>query len=50
MDTCSDATPTNVRDEGKWTIGLTAANTLAKIGHSVLLLEQHANYGGMATW
>src|SRR5579862_319079 len=30
--------------------GLTAANTLAKIGHRVLLLEQHANYGGMATW
>ncbi|MFQ5415018.1 MAG: phytoene desaturase family protein, partial [Phycisphaerae bacterium] len=30
--------------------GLTAANTLAKAGHSVVLLEQHYNYGGMATW
>ncbi len=35
---------------GSGLAGLTAANTLAKIGHSVLLLEQHANYGGMATW
>ena len=30
--------------------GLTAANALAKAGRSVLLLEQHYNYGGMATW
>ena len=30
--------------------GLTAANSLAKSGRSVLLLEQHYNYGGMATW
>ena len=30
--------------------GLTAANSLAKAGRSVLLLEQHYNYGGMATW
>ena len=35
---------------GSGLAGLTAANTLAKIGHSVLLLEQHANFGGMATW
>jgi all-trans-retinol 13,14-reductase len=30
--------------------GLTAANRLANAGHSVLLLEQHYNLGGMATW
>ena len=30
--------------------GLTAANSLARVGRSVLLLEQHYNYGGMATW
>jgi len=30
--------------------GLTAANCLAKCGRSVLLLEQHYNFGGMATW
>ncbi len=35
---------------GSGLAGLTAANTLAKIGHSVLLLEQHYNFGGMATW
>lgn len=35
---------------GSGLAGLTAANTLAKIGHAVLLLEQHANFGGMATW
>ena len=35
---------------GSGLAGLTSANTLAKIGHSVLLLEQYANYGGMATW
>jgi all-trans-retinol 13,14-reductase len=30
--------------------GLTAANTLAKAGHSVLLLEHHYEFGGLATW
>lgn len=30
--------------------GLTAANTLAKSGHSVLLLEHHYEFGGLATW
>ena len=35
---------------GSGLAGLTSANMLAKIGHSVLLLEQYANYGGMATW
>lgn len=30
--------------------GLTAANRLAKNGHKVLLLEQHYNLGGLATW
>ncbi len=30
--------------------GLTAANVLARAGHSVLLLEQHYKLGGMATW
>jgi len=35
---------------GSGLAGLTAANTLAKSGHSVLLLEQHYQLGGMATW
>jgi len=35
---------------GSGLAALTGANMLAKNGHSVLLLEQHANYGGMATW
>jgi phytoene dehydrogenase-like protein len=35
---------------GSGLAGLTAANCLAKCGRSVLLLEQHYNYGGMATW
>jgi phytoene dehydrogenase-like protein len=30
--------------------GMTAANTLAKLGRSVLLLEHHYQYGGLATW
>ncbi len=30
--------------------GLTSANRLARCGHSVLLIEQHYNFGGMATW
>ena len=30
--------------------GLTAANTLARQGRSVLCLEQHYQLGGMATW
>jgi all-trans-retinol 13,14-reductase len=30
--------------------GLTAANTLARAGRSVLLLEHHYQLGGMATW
>ncbi len=46
----------NCRDEydviviGSGLAGLTSANTLAKAGHSVLLLEQHYQLGGMATW
>ncbi len=30
--------------------GLTAANILARCGHKVAVLEQHYNYGGLATW
>ncbi len=30
--------------------GLTGANCLAKLGHSVLLLEHHYQFGGLATW
>jgi phytoene dehydrogenase-like protein len=30
--------------------GLTAANTLARAGRSVLLVEQHSKLGGLATW
>ncbi len=35
---------------GSGLAGLTAANTLAKAGYAVLLLEQHYQLGGMATW
>src|SRR5882757_10405780 len=35
---------------GSGLAGLTAANTLAKAGRSVLLLEHHYQLGGMATW
>ena len=35
---------------GSGLAGMTAANMLAKAGHSVLLLEQHYNFGGLATW
>ncbi len=35
---------------GSGLAGLTSANYLAKAGRSVLLLEQHYNFGGMATW
>ncbi|MCC6127058.1 MAG: NAD(P)/FAD-dependent oxidoreductase [Pirellulales bacterium] len=30
--------------------GMTAANTIARAGHSVLLVEQHYKLGGLATW
>ena len=30
--------------------GLTGANCLARHGHSVLLLEHHYQFGGLATW
>ncbi len=35
---------------GSGLAGLTSANTLARSGHRVLLLEQHYKLGGMATW
>jgi len=35
---------------GSGLAAMTAANTLAKAGHSVLLLEHHYRLGGMATW
>jgi all-trans-retinol 13,14-reductase len=35
---------------GSGLAGLTAANRLARSGWKVLLLEQHYNLGGMATW
>ena len=46
----------DVRDEydvivvGAGLAGMTAANTLARAGRSVLLLEQHSKLGGLATW
>ncbi|HRV80911.1 MAG TPA: NAD(P)-binding protein, partial [Planctomycetota bacterium] len=30
--------------------GLTAANILGRAGHRVCVLEQHYNFGGLATW
>jgi len=35
---------------GSGLAGMTAANILARNGHSVLLLEHHYQLGGMATW
>ncbi|CAG0965323.1 prolycopene isomerase [Planctomycetaceae bacterium] len=35
---------------GSGLAGLTGANVLAKQGRKVLLVEQHYNFGGMATW
>ncbi len=35
---------------GSGLAGMTAANTLARAGRSVLLLEQHYKLGGLATW
>ncbi|MCE9593584.1 MAG: FAD-dependent oxidoreductase [Planctomycetes bacterium] len=35
---------------GSGLAGLTAANVCAKFGHKVAVLEQHYNFGGMATW
>ncbi|PQO46668.1 phytoene desaturase family protein [Blastopirellula marina] len=35
---------------GSGLAGMTAANTLARAGRSVLLCEQHYKLGGMATW
>ncbi|MEX0938734.1 MAG: NAD(P)/FAD-dependent oxidoreductase [Pirellulales bacterium] len=35
---------------GSGLAGMTAANTLARAGNRVLLLEQHYKIGGMATW
>jgi hypothetical protein len=35
---------------GSGLAGMTAANFLAKCGRSVLLLEQHDEFGGLATW
>jgi phytoene dehydrogenase-like protein len=46
----------NLRDNydviviGAGLAGMTAANTLARSGHSVLLVEQHYKLGGLATW
>lgn len=35
---------------GSGLAGLTAANRMARLGHRVLVLEQHYNFGGLATW
>ena len=48
--------PQNLRDHydvvviGGGLGGMTAANTLARAGHSVLLAEHHYKLGGLATW
>ncbi len=48
--------PDNLRDSydvvviGAGLAGMTAANTLARSGYSVLLAEQHYKLGGLATW
>ena len=35
---------------GSGLAGLTSANILARNGHKVCLVEQHYNFGGLATW
>ena len=35
---------------GSGLAGMTAANVLGRCGHKVCLLEQHYNFGGLATW
>lgn len=35
---------------GSGLAGMTAANLLSRLGHSVLLAEHHYNLGGLATW
>ena len=35
---------------GSGLAGMTTANILGRAGHSVLLLEQHYKFGGLATW
>jgi phytoene dehydrogenase-like protein len=51
LDRLKDARPYyDVVVIGSGLAGLTAANYLGKCGRSVLLLEQHYNFGGMATW
>lgn len=35
---------------GSGLAGLTVANRMANLGRSVLVLEQHYNFGGLATW
>ena len=35
---------------GSGLAGMTSANVLGRAGHSVCLLEQHYNFGGLATW
>jgi len=35
---------------GSGLAGMTAANVLGRLGYRVALLEQHYNFGGMATW
>ncbi|MBN2580589.1 MAG: NAD(P)/FAD-dependent oxidoreductase [Pirellulales bacterium] len=48
--------PQNLRESydviviGAGLAGMTAANTLARAGRSVLLVEQHSKPGGLATW